>query len=115
MADDIYKNLREFRSPRDYVWQECCVRFGKIYQVTNLNGTGNRWIEEDWREIAITDIDFTTIDNSIEVLTLLISSNTKQIEDLNRLLAQLIFELINQGIKIQSEELLNELKTYLCK
>lgn len=113
MSDDIYKNLREFRSPRDYVWQECCVRGGKIYQVTNLNGTGNRWIEGDWKEIAITDINFSSVDHKIDVLSTMIASNSNETERLNRLLSKLIFELTEQGIDIQDKELINQIKLFI--
>lgn len=113
MADDIYKNLREFRSPRDYVWQECAVKDGHIYQVINVNGTGNRWIEADWERVNITELDTTDIDRSFAILTAQVALNTTEIETLNRLLAKLLFELIEQGIEIQDQELINEVELYL--
>jgi hypothetical protein len=59
--------------------------------------------------------DSESSDFSADIASLyrLVNVNTKEILNLNRLLALLIFELIEQGIEIQSKELLTELKTYL--
>ncbi len=61
------------------------------------------------------DSETATLEADIADLARLISINTKEIAYLHRLLALLIFELIEQGIEIESKELLNELKLYLKK
>ncbi len=50
--NDVYKNLREFTAPRQYFYLECCIKDGIIYQCTNTQGTGGRFIEDDWTPTA---------------------------------------------------------------
>lgn len=59
------------------------------------------------------DLTISEIRSALEALRDLINVNTKEILNLNTLLAKLIFALIEQGVKIQDKELLNELKIYL--
>lgn len=61
------------------------------------------------------DSETSTITTDIDALYRLISINTKEILYLHRLLALLIFELAEQGIEVESKELLTELKIYLDK
>lgn len=61
------------------------------------------------------DATVETLEADIRMLASLIAKNTKEILYLHRLIALLVFELIEQGIEIESKELLNELKTYLNK
>ena len=49
----------------------------------------------------------------LELLTSQIAVNTKEILYLHRLLALLIFELLEQGIEFEHKELYNEVKQYL--
>lgn len=50
--NDVYKNLREFTAPRQYFYLECCIYNGIVYQCTNTQGTGGRFIEDDWSPTA---------------------------------------------------------------
>jgi len=52
---------------------------------------------------------------SIEALRNLIIGNTKEILYLHNLIGKLVFELVDQGIEIQSKELINELELYVKK
>lgn len=59
------------------------------------------------------DLTVAEIEDSLTALRDAVLVNTKDILYLHTLLAKLIFELTEQGIKIKNKELLNELKLYL--
>lgn len=61
------------------------------------------------------DVTVESLEADISSLTKLIAKNTKEILYLHRLIALLVFELMEEGIELESEELINELKIYLKK
>ena len=62
---------------------------------------------------ASEDTTVETLSTDISALANLIAINSKQILYLHRLIGLLVFELVNQGIEIESKELLNELEIYV--
>lgn len=59
------------------------------------------------------DSTIESIRSDISVLAAITSANTKELLRINSLIALLLFELMEQGIEIESKELLTELKLYL--
>lgn len=61
---------------------------------------------------ASEDLTVSEIRTSLSLLSSAVDKNTKEILNLNNLLASLIGELLVQGIEINNKELLNEFKQY---
>ncbi len=109
MSDVI--TFREFVSPHDYVYQDGCIRQGKLYQCNNKEGTGGRWIEADWELIPLDDDEGINAATSLVLQSLQsqIDKNNEEIEYLHRLIGLLVFELTDQGIKVEDKELINQI------
>jgi hypothetical protein len=105
--------FREFTSPHVYAYGDCCVYKGVAYQCITIAGTDGvtGFKEIDWKVIPFsTDLTIsaalTAIINNLQTE---IIYNRIEIECLNKNISQLVFELLNQGIKIENQELLNKL------
>lgn len=61
------------------------------------------------------DLTVAEIEGSIAVLGRAILANANEIENLNRLIGLLLFELAEQGIEPEHKELINELEIYGTK
>ena len=82
---------------------------GTTVYFTDLINILNSISERDASE----DATIETLSADISALSSIIAKNTKEILYLHRLIALLVFELIEQGIEVESKELLNEFKTYI--
>lgn len=111
MAETVI-TYTEFTIPHYYSYGDCMVKDGVQYQCSNTNGVNGIFREVDWNIIPNERIgpELTIVLNSLQSQ---INNNSKEILQLNNLLARLIFELLEQGIEMESKELNEELETYI--
>lgn len=113
MADSPY---REFVSPFDYKYQDCTVYRGVMYQCNNKSGTGGKWIEHDWDLFISSELTAVVAEINVELAATIVAMNDaiKKLRNedvvMHRLIGQLVFELQDQGIKIEDKELINQIK-----
>jgi len=82
-------------------------------RMTNLNDFFSEHVTPSFEHITGSPYTNEELSVILELLTSQIAVNTKEILYLHRLLALLIFELLEQGIEFEHKELYNEVKQYL--
>jgi len=93
------------------------IKNGTEYEtrMTNLNDFFGENLSLTFEQIYGDPYLSATLGPVLEEIDKILKAHTKELLYLNRLLALLLFELIEQGIEIESKELLEELKIYLAK
>lgn len=81
----------------------------------NVVGFLERELTLDFSHIAGDPYLSSTLGPVLNQINHVLSVHTKEILYLHRLIALLIFELVEQGIEPESKELINELEIYLKK